>query len=41
MYADDTVIYTSDSDISVIEQTLTSEMNNISRWLEETGSWST
>ena len=35
MYADDTVIYTSDSDISVIEQTLTSEMNNISRWLDK------
>ena len=33
MYVDDTVIYTSDSDISAIEQTLTSEMNNISRWL--------
>ena len=34
MYAEDTVI-TSDSDISVIEQTLTSEMNNISRWLDK------
>ena len=31
MYADDTVIYTSHSNISVIEQILTSEMNNVSK----------
>ena len=35
MYADDTVIYTSHSNISVIEQTLTSEMNNVSKWLDK------
>ena len=31
MYADDPVIYMSDWEISIIEQTLTSEMKNISR----------
>ena len=35
LYANDTVIYTSGSEISVIEQTLTSEVNNISRWLDK------
>ena len=35
MYADDTVIYTSHSKISFIEQTLTSEMNNVSKWLDK------
>ena len=35
MYADDTVIYTSHSNISVIEQTLTSEMKNVSKWLDK------
>ena len=35
MYADDTVIYTSHSNISVIEQALTSEMNNVSKWLDK------
>ena len=35
MYANDTTIYTSESDISVIEQTLASEMSNISRWLDK------
>ena len=35
MYADDTVIYTSNSNISVIEQTLTSEMKNVSKWLDK------
>ena len=34
IHADDTVIYTSGSDISVIEQTLASKMNNITRWLD-------
>ena len=32
MYADD---YTSHSNISAIEQTLTSEMNNVSKWLDK------
>ena len=35
MYADDTVIYTSHSNVSNIEQTLTSEMNNVSKWLNK------
>ena len=35
MYADDTVIYTSHSNIGVIEQTITSEMNNVSKWLNK------
>ena len=35
MYADDTVIYTSHSNIGVIEQTFTPEMNNVSKWLDK------
>ena len=35
MYADDTVIHTSHSNISVIEQALTSEKNNVSKWLDK------
>ena len=35
MYADETVIYMSNNNISVIEQTLTSEMNNVSNWLNK------
>ena len=36
MYTDDTVIYTSHSNISNIEQTLTSEMTNVCKWLTKT-----
>ena len=35
MYADSTVIYKSHSSISVIEQTLTSEKKNVSKWLDK------
>ena len=35
MYADDTVMYTSHSTLGVIEQPLTSEMINVSKWRDK------